>query len=155
MLNFAINLAHQAGDLLRQGHARGVDTIITKQSAVDLVTEVDLASDRLIGESLRERFPDHTILTEESSRDLPERGPVWVVDPLDGTTNFAHGYPVFSVTLALLIDREIELGVIYDPLRDETFWAQRGQGAWRNGQRHAGLDHSRAGPEPAGYRLCL
>lgn len=134
MLTFAINLAHQAGDLLRQGHARGVDTIITKQSAVDLVTEVDLASDRLISESLRERFPDHAILTEESSRDLPERGLVWVVDPLDGTTNFAHGYPVFSVTLALLIDREIELGVIYDPLRDETFWAQRGQGAWRNGQ---------------------
>ena len=134
MLNFAINLAHQAGDLLRQGHARGVDTIITKQSAVDLVTEVDLASDRLIGESLRDRFPDHAILTEESSKELPERGAVWVVDPLDGTTNFAHGYPVFSVTLALLIDREIELGVIYDPLRDETFWAQRGQGAWRNGQ---------------------
>ena len=74
-------------------------------------------------------------MTEESSRDLPERGPVWVVDPLDGTTNFAHGYPVFSVTLALLIDREIELGVVYDPLRDETFWAQRGQGAWRNGSR--------------------
>ena len=134
MLNFAINLAHQAGDLLRQGHARGVDTIITKQSAVDLVTEVDLASDKLIGESLRDRFPDHTILSEESGKDLPERGPVWVVDPLDGTTNFAHGYPVFSVTLALLVDREIELGVIYDPLRDETFWAQRGQGAWRNGQ---------------------
>ena len=135
MLNFAINLAHETGDLLRQGHARGVDTIITKQSAVDLVTEVDLASDKLIGESLRDRFPDHAILTEESSGDLPEQGSVWVVDPLDGTTNFAHGYPVFSVTLALLIDREIELGVVYDPLRDETFWAQRGQGSWRNGSR--------------------
>ena len=135
MLTFAINLAHQAGELLRQGHARGVDTIITKQSAVDLVTEVDLASDKLIRESLRDRFPDHAILTEESSGDLPERGSVWVVDPLDGTTNFAHGYPVFSVTIALLVDQEIELGVIYDPLRDETFWAQRGQGAWRNGLR--------------------
>lgn len=135
MLTFAIALAHQAGELLRQGHALGVDIIATKQSAVDLVTEVDLASDRLIGESLRNRFPDHAIITEESSKDLPEQGPVWVVDPLDGTTNFAHGYPVFSVTLALLIDREIELGVIYDPLRDETFWAQRGKGAWRNGLR--------------------
>ena len=135
MLNFAISLAHQAGELLRQGHARGVEIVATKQSAVDLVTEVDLASDRLIVEGLRDRFPDHAILSEESGENLPERGPVWVVDPLDGTTNFAHGYPVFSVTLALLIDREVELGVVYDPLRDDTFWAQRGQGAWRNSSR--------------------
>lgn len=135
MLTFAITLAHQAGELLRQGHSRGVDVIATKQSEVDLITEIDLASEKLICDSLHSRFPEHAIVSEESSRTLPKRGPVWVVDPLDGTTNFAHGFPMFSVTLALLVDQEIELGVVYDPLRDETFWAERGQGAWRNGQR--------------------
>lgn len=135
MLSTAISLAHQAGELLRQGHARGVDVVATKQSAVDLVTEVDLASEKLICDSLRARFPDHAILSEETGMALPSSGPVWVVDPLDGTTNYAHGYPVFSVTLAWLVDREIELGVIYDPLRDETYAAARGQGAWRNGSR--------------------
>jgi myo-inositol-1(or 4)-monophosphatase len=135
MLSYAITLAHQAGELLRQGHARGVDVIATKQSDVDLLTEVDLASEKLICDGLRSRFPGHAILSEESSMALPERGPVWVVDPLDGTTNFAHGYPVFSVTLALVIDQENELGVVYDPLRDETFVAERRQGAWRDGRR--------------------
>ncbi len=135
MLSYAITLAHQAGELLRQGHARGVAVVATKQSAVDLVTEVDLASEKLICDGLRRHFPDHAILSEESSMALPERGAVWVVDPLDGTTNYAHGYPFFSVTLALLLDGAIELGVVYDPLRDETFWAERGQGAWRNGSR--------------------
>lgn len=135
MLSHAITLAHQAGELLRQGHARGVDVLATKQSDVDLLTEVDLASEKLICDGLRSLFPDHAILSEESSVPLPERGPVWVIDPLDGTTNFAHGYPVFSVTLALLVDGEIELGVVYDPLRDETFAAERHRGAWRNGHR--------------------
>jgi myo-inositol-1(or 4)-monophosphatase len=88
----------------------------------------------LITAGLRRHFPGHAIFGEETGEALPAAGPVWVVDPLDGTTNFAHGYPVFSVTLALLVDGRPELGVTYDPLRDDLFWAQRGQGAWR-GQR--------------------
>lgn len=134
MLDAAIDLARQAGELLRQGHRNGAGKIASKASAVDLVTEVDLASERLISAGLRERFPDHAIFGEETGQTLPAAGPVWVVDPLDGTTNFAHGYPLFSVTLALLVDGQPELGVTYDPLRDDLFWAQRGQGAWR-GQR--------------------
>lgn len=134
MLDVAIDLARQAGDLLRQGHYNGAGAIASKASAVDLVTEFDLASERLITSGLRQRFPDHVIYGEETGDVLPAAGPVWVVDPLDGTTNFAHGYPVFSVTLALLVDGRPELGVVYDPLRDDLFWAQRGQGAWR-GQR--------------------
>jgi myo-inositol-1(or 4)-monophosphatase len=134
MLDVAIDLARQAGHLLRQGHQDGANQIISKGSAVDLVTEVDLASERLIVEGLRRCFPDHAVYGEEIGGVLPELGPLWVVDPLDGTTNFAHGYPVFSVTLALLVDGQPELGVTYDPLRDDLFWAQRGQGAWR-GQR--------------------
>jgi myo-inositol-1(or 4)-monophosphatase len=134
MLDVAIDLARQAGELLRQGHQNGAGAVASKASAVDLVTEFDLASERLITGGLRLRFPDHAIFGEETGEALPTAGPVWVVDPLDGTTNFAHGYPVWSVTLALLVDGRPELGVTYDPLRDDLFWAQRGQGAWR-GQR--------------------
>ncbi len=135
MLDVAIDLARQAGALLRQGHANGAGQVLNKSSAVDLVTEYDLASEQLIMAGLRQHFPDHAVYGEETGGELPAAGPVWVVDPLDGTTNFAHGYPVFSVTLALLVDSQPELGVTYDPLRDELFWAQRGQGAWRGQQR--------------------
>jgi myo-inositol-1(or 4)-monophosphatase len=134
MLDVAIDLARQAGELLRQGHRNGAGAVASKASAVDLVTEFDLASERLITDGLRRHCPGHAIFGEETGEALPAAGPVWVVDPLDGTTNFAHGYPVFSVTLALLVDGRPELGVTYDPLRDDLFWAQRGQGAWR-GQR--------------------
>jgi len=135
MLDVAIDLARQAGELLRQGHQNGAGPIASKGSAVDLVTQFDLASERLITDGLRGRFPDHAIFGEETGETLPAAGPVWVVDPLDGTTNFAHGYPLFSVTLALLVDGQPELGVTYDPLRDDLFWAQRGQGAWRDERR--------------------
>lgn len=135
MLTFAIELARQAGDLLRRGHENGASLVHTKQSAVDLVTETDLASERLLIDSLRREFPDHAVFGEESGDTLPASGPVWVIDPLDGTTNFAHGYPVFSVSVALLVDCEPVLGVVHDPLRNDTFWAERGQGAWRNGRR--------------------
>lgn len=132
MLDIAIDLVRQAGELLRQGHHSGAAEVLHKSSAVDLVTEYDLASEQLIVAGLRQRFPDHAIYGEETGGELPASGPVWVVDPLDGTTNFAHGYPVFCVTLALLVDGQPELGVTFDPLRDELFWAQRGQGAWGN-----------------------
>ena len=135
MLDVAIGLARQSGGLLRQGHENGAGPIVNKSSAVDLVTTYDLASERLIVDGLRSHFPGHAIYGEEMGGELPAAGPVWVVDPLDGTTNFAHGYPVFSVTLALLIDGRPELGVTYDPLRDDLFWAQRGQGAWRGQHR--------------------
>jgi myo-inositol-1(or 4)-monophosphatase len=134
MLDVAIDLARQAGELLRRGHQNGAGPTTSKASAVDLVTEFDLASERLIADGLRRNFPGHAIFGEETGEALPAAGPVWVVDPLDGTTNFAHGYPVFSVTLALLVDGRPELGVTYDPLRDDLFWAQCGRGAWR-GQR--------------------
>ncbi|MBE2234633.1 MAG: inositol monophosphatase [Anaerolinea sp.] len=135
MLEIAIDLARQAGALLRRGHENGAGTVANKSSGVDLVTEFDLASERLIADGLRRHFPHHAIHGEETGGELPTAGPVWVIDPLDGTTNFAHGYPVFSVTLALLIDGQPELGVTYDPLREELFWAQAGRGAWRGEQR--------------------
>lgn len=134
MLEFVVGLVRQAGELLRQGHAEGAALLHTKQSAVDLVTETDLASERLLIGALRRAYPNHAVLGEESGEALPASGPVWVVDPLDGTTNFTHGFPVFGVSVALLVDGEPLLGAVGDPLRDDVFWAARGGGAWRNGQ---------------------
>lgn len=134
-LDVAIDIIHQAGALVKEARQRGPARVQTKQSAIDLVTETDVASERLIIDALRRHFPDHGVYGEESGQVLPETGPVWVIDPIDGTTNFAHGLPIFCVTMALLVDRQVEVGVTYDPIRDETYWAQRGRGAWRNGQR--------------------
>ncbi len=103
------------------------------KSRADLVTDADLASEALIVAALRQHFPDHAIVAEESGGTAA--GWTWLVDPLDGTTNYSHGYPVFAVTMALLDDGQPALGVVYDPLRDETFTALRGQGAWLNGER--------------------
>ena len=133
MLLFATDLARQAGALLRDAVDRPRE--LHFKSRADLVTDVDLASERLLVAALREKYPDHAILAEEGGAIDGSTRFTWLIDPLDGTTNYAHGYPVFSVTLALLDDGEVELGVVYDPLREECFTAQRGVGAWRNGQQ--------------------
>jgi len=133
MLTFAIELARRAGALLRD--AAGRPREVHFKSRADLVTDVDLASEQMLVAALREQYPDHAILAEEGSGHDARTRWTWLVDPLDGTTNYAHGYPVFSVTLALLDRGELELGVVYDPLRDECFSAQRGGGAWLNGRR--------------------
>jgi myo-inositol-1(or 4)-monophosphatase len=102
---------------------------------VDLVTEADRASEKMIVERLRSRWPEHGIVGEEGARSDPGADYRWYVDPLDGTTNFAHGYPVFCISIALVRkDEQLEAGVLYDPARDEMFSAQRGQGATLNGR---------------------
>lgn len=131
MLSFTVDLARAAGAVLRQGLNQPREIMF--KGRADIVTDVDLASERLIVQALNEHFPDHAVVGEEGGGARDARF-VWVVDPLDGTTNYAHGYPVFSVTLALLDQGEIQLGVTYDPLRDECFTAERGQGAWLNGR---------------------
>ncbi len=130
VLEFAILIARAAGDVLRVHWRRGVAT--EYKGAIDLITEADRASEELILDRIRAAFPDHAILSEESGADKKAGPYTWIVDPLDGTTNFAHGYPHFSVTMALQVDDAIELGVTYDPLRDELFSARRGQGAHLN-----------------------
>ncbi|MGD8794538.1 MAG: inositol monophosphatase family protein, partial [Anaerolineae bacterium] len=106
-----------------------------KSTEIDLVTEADLASERLIVAAIRARFPDHSILSEEGLGDLEthaqEAASLWLVDPLDGTVNYAHGFPFWSVSLALAERGRVVLGVSYDPVGDEIFWAERGGGAWR------------------------
>jgi myo-inositol-1(or 4)-monophosphatase len=135
-LAFALDTARRAGQLLRDLYHQG-HTINHKSTDIDLVTEADLASERLIVDAIRAEFPGHAILSEEGLGDQQMAtgvGYLWVVDPLDGTINYAHGYPVWGPSLALAQRGRVVLGVSYDPLRDEIFWAQRGQGAWCNGQ---------------------
>ncbi len=137
-------IAREAGALLKGFYERGVR--MEYKGDVDLVTEADRASEALIKQRLAERFPEHGVYGEEGTRERLTGEYRWYVDPLDGTTNFAHGFPVFCVVLGLErrvaglaedADGEMVAGVIYDPLRDECFMAERGRGAWLNGRRLA------------------
>ena len=138
MLNFAIQTARDAGSLLAERFGRAVR--VTDKSELELVTESDLASEKLIIDRIRTYHPRHAILAEESGASSPATADVqsewrWIVDPLDGTTNYAHGYPTFCVSIGLEHAGRMELGVIYDPMRDELFTAERGEGASLNGRR--------------------
>jgi myo-inositol-1(or 4)-monophosphatase len=118
--------------LIRRSFGRDVD--VRHKGRIDLVTEVDLACERLLVKALQEEWPDHAILGEEGGHIGKTGGPLWIVDPLDGTRSFAHGYPFVSVSIALEIDQDVVVGVVYDPIRDELFEAARGHGARLNGQ---------------------
>lgn len=129
-----IAAALAAGRLLRE-HFGGVREIQYK-GAVNLVTEVDIASEALIVDIIRTAFSDHGFFTEEgTTRSALESPALWVIDPLDGTTNYAHGYPTFCVSIAFLREGQPEFGVIYQPMLDELFVAERGVGAFLNGER--------------------
>jgi len=133
MLTFTIETARAAGHLLLEKYGR--ITTITKKGDYNLVTEADLASEKLIIERVKSHYPRHTILAEESGDLVVVDGDSkwkWIIDPLDGTTNFAHGYPCFCVTIALEHQDELVLGVTYDPTRNELFAAEKGQGASLN-----------------------
>jgi myo-inositol-1(or 4)-monophosphatase len=110
------------------------DLRVDKKGAIDLVTEADLAVERRFRAFIAERFPDHAILAEELGADREARC-TWIFDPIDGTTNFAHGLPIFCASLALEIDGVIAVGAVYDPTRKELFTAERGGGAFLNGRR--------------------
>jgi myo-inositol-1(or 4)-monophosphatase len=124
-------VAREAGRLLL-GRFNGEFTISHK-GTVNLVTDVDLAAEELIVSRLQKAFPTHSILAEERHSGTRGESITWVIDPLDGTTNYAHGYPVFSVSIGLEIEGEIEWGAVFDPTRNELFSARRGGGAVCNG----------------------
>ena len=129
----ASEAAVRAGEIQREHY--GQDVKIEKKGEIDLVTEVDHACEAAILEVIRDRFPEHDIVTEET--DLARTGSrhVWIVDPLDGTTNFAHSYPMFCASVALTVDGESVAGAVFDPVRDELFTAEKGAGAHLNGKR--------------------
>jgi myo-inositol-1(or 4)-monophosphatase len=137
----AAPIALEAGALIHDYFKKGVDT--EYKGDVDLITVADRSSEKLIVERLRSTFPDHGIYGEEGTRQLLDSEYRWYIDPLDGTTNFAHGFPVFCVSMGLEHrpaglpadqDGTLVASVLYDPTRDELFTAERGQGAYLNGQ---------------------
>ncbi|TMB24063.1 MAG: inositol monophosphatase, partial [Deltaproteobacteria bacterium] len=123
--------AARAGALIRSRYRDRQD--ITFKGEVDLVTAVDREAERLIVDMITAAFPEHGIHAEESPSRSSRDGHRWYIDPLDGTTNFAHGYPHFAVSIALARDDELLLGLVYDPVREELFTALRGSGARLNG----------------------
>lgn len=129
----ACETARLAGDILRRG-LKSRRTVMLK-GRVDLVTQIDLKSERFITGRIAKAFPEHAILAEESGRNRTESSYVWIIDPLDGTTNYAHGYPAFCVSIGLEVDGQPILGAIYDPNRDELFSARHRGGAFLNRKR--------------------
>ena len=129
-LTTAAALAREAGALLRSGYGQAIE--ITHKGTIDLVTQYDKGSEAIVLGGLRAAFPPHTFNAEESGHAAGDEYE-WFIDPLDGTTNFAHGFPVFAVSIALARRGQLIAGVIYDPLRDELYTAEAGQGAYCNG----------------------
>lgn len=145
VLHAAHQIAEAAGDYIRQVWAQ--PRIVEHKGAVDLVTDTDRAVEAQVVAALRERFPEHRIVAEEGSPEASSQGPTptWFIDPVDGTTNFAHGYPHVAVSMGLAIDGVPVLGVVHDPMRRETFAACEGAGATLNGapigvSKTAGVD---------------
>ncbi|HET9870099.1 MAG TPA: inositol monophosphatase family protein, partial [bacterium] len=131
----AVAAAKAAGKVHRTRYGRVRDIRFKSGNQLNLVTEVDGRCERLIRGLLTRRFPTHAFWGEEGGGALDAKRPTWIVDPLDGTTNYAHGYPFFCVSIALVREGRLAAGVIYDSLRDECFTAERGKGAFLNGRR--------------------
>jgi myo-inositol-1(or 4)-monophosphatase len=131
----AIEAALAAGRVHRELFRQNFD--VQKKGPNDLVTAADLQVERQFRALIGERFPTHAVLGEEAGAgtSTPAARARWIIDPLDGTTNFAHGIALFCVSIALEVDGVLQLGVVYDPIADELFTAERGSGAWLNGSR--------------------
>ncbi|WP_044470525.1 inositol-1-monophosphatase [Mannheimia massilioguelmaensis] len=133
MLNIAIRAARKAGNLIAKSYERHDDIQASLKSTNDYVTNIDKASEQAIIEVIRNSYPDHTIITEESGALEGKNTDIqWIIDPLDGTTNFVKGFPHFSVSIAIRVKGRTEVGVVYDPIRNELFTAVRGEGAKLN-----------------------
>jgi myo-inositol-1(or 4)-monophosphatase len=125
-------LAREAGAILRAGY--NTEHQVNYKGVIDLVTEVDHQSEAFLLGELRRQFPDHHIVTEESGIIQGSDQHIWYIDPLDGTVNYAHHIPIFAVSIAYAFQGKLALGAVYDPMRDEMFIAERGKGAFLNGQ---------------------
>lgn len=131
VLQTAIEAAHKAGKVIAESYP--TEHRVTVKGYRDIVTEVDTAAEAIVIELINERFPGHAILSEEAGGAEIGAGITWVIDPLDGTTNYAHRVPLFCTSVGVLEDGEPLAGAIYDPLRDQTFAVERGKGATLNG----------------------
>lgn len=135
LLNIAISAARQAGDIIVR-HIEQIDRIkVTAKSQEEYFCEVDIKAEQAIINAIHKAYPDHGIIAEESGTHNEGAESVWIIDPLDGTSNYLHGFPFYAVSIALRVKNRIEHGVVYDPLRHECFSASRGRGARMNDRR--------------------
>lgn len=135
LLNIAVSAARQAGEVIIR-HMELIDRLkVTAKGSNDFFSEVDIKAEQVIINAIRKAYPDHAIIAEESGSHDGDEDFTWLIDPLDGTSNYLHGFPFFSVSIALKVKNRIEHGVIYDPLRHECFAASRGRGARLNDRR--------------------
>ena len=134
MLTIAVRAARNAGDIIRRSSENINHININEKTRNDFTSEVDWKAEQEIIKVIRTSFPDHGFLAEESG-ELLGNDYIWVIDPLDGTTNFLHGFPQYAVSIALKNKGKLEVGVVYDPLRDELFTAERGGGAMLNSRK--------------------
>ena len=133
MKDLIIKAARESGKLLMEKFESGIR--VEFKSRYDLVTEADRQSEALIVKLIREQYPDHDILAEEGDYGQRDSDCRWIIDPLDGTTNYAHGFPWFAVSIALEVQGKLELGVVYNPYVGELYFAERGAGAFLNDRR--------------------
>jgi myo-inositol-1(or 4)-monophosphatase len=134
MVNIAIKAARRAGEIMIRQMNRLDSLEVAEKGRNDFVTRVDQQAEQTIIEVIHDHYPEHAILAEESGA-TGDHAVQWIIDPLDGTTNYMHGFPVFSVSIAVMEDGELQHGVVYDPLRQEIFSASRGQGAQLDGHK--------------------
>ena len=133
MLTIAVRAAREAGRIITRNFNRIDRLTISDKGSNDFVSEVDRNAEAVIISVLREKYPNHAILAEESGKQGTDDH-IWIIDPLDGTTNFLHGFPQFAVSIALKVKGRLEVGVVYDPVTHTLYSAVQGQGVWRNGQ---------------------
>lgn len=150
LLNIAVKAALRAGEIIVRGINRVHRLEVRAKGENDFVTEIDMAAERDIIETVRRLYPQHSFLAEESGQSGDDNEFVWIIDPLDGTTNYLHGYPQFAVSIGVQRRGRMEHAVVYDPMRQELFTASRGEGAQLDGKRirvspHIGLERALIG----------
>ena len=135
-INVMVRAAEKAARVLRRDFGEVEQLQVSRKGPADFVSAADLRADRVLRDELLKARPGYGMVSEEQEQDVPGDGiHRWVVDPLDGTTNFLHGLPHWAISIGLIREDEAVAGVVYDPVKDELFWAEKGQGAWLNDRR--------------------
>ncbi|XP_045417758.1 inositol monophosphatase 1-like isoform X2 [Lemur catta] len=137
-MDYAVTLARKAGEVVREALKNEMNVML-KSSPVDLVTATDQKVEKMLISSIREKYPSHSFIGEESvaagEKCVLTDNPTWIIDPIDGTTNFVHGFPFVAVSIGFVINKKIEFGVVYSCLEDKMYSARKGKGAFCNGQK--------------------
>ena len=132
-IDFLIQLSKEAGEILKEGF--GKEHQVSYKGPINIVTEIDRKSEDMLVDRIRAAFPSHSIVAEESGFLDGQNDHRWFIDPVDGTSNYAKALPIFCVSIGYAYQGKMRLAAVYDPMRDESFYAERGQGAWLNGER--------------------